>query len=273
MFYHSTRKTALFVVLYTLLFIITSAVSYGKEPLLEYLFNETGTFAKSSGSEKTPLVLMSSRGAKKDLHTEDGLGVSGAPGDRAFDNYSWCEPFKAGIGEHEEIDTTIPKLESMTIQGWFKMDQIPGTYEHPTKGDRNEATLIKGPFMLHTTSSPISVGLKFRARPGEGVISARKFGITKEWVFFAITFDKTKDMNVIFYIGSKSKPVELVSTHTYAPDFRTDLKFGVGAINPRDWGMFYGLLDNIRLYGSEIDSTGVLTLEELEKIRENDLSL
>ena len=269
---HLKRLFFRLVILLTMFFSIFSMSGYGKEPILEYLFNETGKCAYSSGSDDSPLVFRIASG-REDLHSAGGIGVSGASTDRAFDNYSWCEPFEAGIAEQEEISSTIPALKSLTIQGWFKMDQIPGTYVHPTHGSRNEATLIRGPFMLHTTSSPTSVGLKFRARPGEGVASVRKYTITNEWVFFAVTFDKTKDENnIIFYVGSKSKPVEFVSTHTYAPDFRTDLKFGVGAINPRDWGMFYGFLDNIRLYGSEIDSTGVLTLEELEIIRNKDLS-
>ena len=39
-----------------LLFIILIP-GYGKEPILEYLFDETGTYAESTGSDNTQLLL------------------------------------------------------------------------------------------------------------------------------------------------------------------------------------------------------------------------
>src|SRR3990167_3976532 len=54
--------------------------------ILEYKFDETGTTAPSTGSDATAVTLRNSAGVATDLHSADGLGVSGVTGDRAFDN-------------------------------------------------------------------------------------------------------------------------------------------------------------------------------------------
>ena len=265
------KKMLLSVMVTFFTFSIFSMSGYGKEPILEYLFNETGKYAYSSGSDDTPLVFMIANNVREDLHSTGGIGVSGASNDRAFDNYSWCEPFKAGIAEQEEISSTIPALKSLTIQGWFWMEKTQGSYKLPSSGNPNPATLIRGPFMLDMTTGETEVGLQFRVGTTRAT-SARSYGITKEWVFFAITYDKTKSINnVNFYRGTKTQPVTLVSTHTFDVDLRTDLNFKLGGHFAASDGMFYGFFDNIRLYGSKTDATGVLTLEELEIIRNKDL--
>ena len=75
--------------------VLSSLVFASKQPIVEYLFNETGSIAESTGWDKTPLILKDKNG-ERDLHTEGGLGVSGSPNDRAFDNYWW----EKGSGNH-----------------------------------------------------------------------------------------------------------------------------------------------------------------------------
>ena len=253
--------------------LIFSISSYGKEPILEYLFDEIGMFAYSTGSDKTPLVLINNRSTEEDLHSEGGMGVSGSPNDRAFDNYSWCHPHQGGIAlaDSEELATKIAGLKSLTIQGWFFTDEIQASYLTP-KGGLNEAPIVRGPFMLDMSQSIEDIRLRFRVATNRA-ISGVGYAKTKEWVFFAATYDKTKrSQNVNFYIGTKAQPVTLVSTTTLIVELREDLLFQLGGHTPGGVGMFYGLLDNIRLYGSDTDATGVLTLGELEKLRINDLS-
>jgi len=259
-----------FVTLAIILFSICSINGFGKEPILEYLFNEDGSYAYSTGSDNTPLVLKTNTGTA-DLHTEGGFGVSGSLNDRAFDNYSWYEPSSepGGLAMHEELNSIISELQSVTVQGWFKTDRAPASYVGKT-GTHNEATLIRGPFMLVMVNNS-NIILRFRV--GNNGPTSLPCTILNEWVFFSITYDKTKPTNNInFYVGTKTQPVELVSTHTSEINFRTDLIFGVGALNP-GYGMFYGFLDNIRLYGSSTDGSGVLTAEDLELIRANDIIL
>ena len=258
------------VTLTILLFSIFTIDIFSKEPIFEYLFNEIGKSAFSSGSDETPLVFKIIHGVEEDLHTGGGLGVSGSPNDRAFDNYSWYEPpSPGGFASHEEINSLLPNLQSLTIQGWFKTDRTPASYVGKP-GTHNEAMLIMGPFIL---AMPLSNNISLTFRVGRTGVKYEQLGYTilNEWVFFSITYDKTKPTNNInFYVGTKKDPVTLVSTYTLDVDFRDDLIFGVGALKP-GYGMFYGLLDNIRLYGSNDDATGVLSLEELENIRTNDL--
>ena len=56
--------------------------------ILEYKFNEAGssTLAQSTGSNTTAVTLRNTSGVATDLHSADGLGVSGLTGDRAIDN-------------------------------------------------------------------------------------------------------------------------------------------------------------------------------------------
>ena len=256
------------VTLTILLFSIFAIDIFSKEPIFEYLFNEIGKSAFSSGSDETPLVFKIIHGVEEDLHTGGGLGVSGSPNDRAFDNYSWYEPpSPGGFASHEEINSLLPNLQSLTIQGWFKTDRTPSSYVGQP-GTHNEAMLIMGPFILSMVQSN-NIALRFRVGSKGETYQART--ILNEWVFFAVTYDKTKPAdNLSCYVGTKKDPVTLVSTYTLDVDFRDDLIFGVGALRA-GYGMFYGFLDNIRLYGSKNDGTGVLSLEELEKIRVNDL--
>ena len=252
--------------------LIFSISSYGKEPILEYLFDEIGMFAYSTGSDKTPLVLINNRSTEEDLHSEGGMGVSGSPNDRAFDNYSWCHPHQGGIAlaDSEELATKIAGLKSLTLQGWFYTDEIQASYLTPT-GGLNEALLVRGPYMLDMSQSIEDIRMRFRVGSTRA-ISNSGYAITKEWVFFAVTYDKVSK-KVNFYIGTKMQPVTLVSTTTLDVEPRVDLLFQLGGHSAGGVGMFYGLLDNIRLYGSNIDATGVLTPEELEQIRSNDIFL
>ena len=54
-------------------------------PILEFTFNEAGAAANSSGKDTNSAVLMQGS-TPQDFHSADGEGVSGLPGDRAFDN-------------------------------------------------------------------------------------------------------------------------------------------------------------------------------------------
>lgn len=256
-----------------IILLVLSSSSYGKAPILEYLFNETGTIAYCTGSDKTPLTFLAPNRVEDDLYSKGGLGVSGSPNDRAFDNYSWCDPHQGGIAlaDSEELAIKIAGLKSLTFQGWFYTDEIQASYLTP-KGGLNEAPIIRGPYMLDFSQSIDDIRMRFRVGTTRA-ISGKEYAITKEWVFFAVTYDKTKrSNNVNFYIGTKTQLVTLVSTTTLNVEPNADILFQLGGHSPGGAGMFYGLLDNIRLYGSDTDGTGVLTLGELENIRTGDLA-
>jgi len=223
-------------------------------PILEYLFNEEGVFVSSTGSDKTHLRFQSREGLV-DLHSQGGMGVSGSLGDYCFDNTFW-EPGSGnnGVATHEKANSEIEELRSCTWQGWFKSDALlrPGA-----------RLFEKGSYILCGWNGSLQLLLS-----GTAVTSGREYMMTDEWVYFAVTYDNFLDQeNVKFYVGSKDKPVKLVSVHTLNKPMSTNaLSLRVGA-----WGLgtapVRGYLDNIRLFGSKENSSGVLTLKELEAVR------
>ena len=94
-----------------------------------------------------------------------------------------------------------------------------------------------------------------------------------EWVYFAITYDNTVAAdNVKFYIGTKTDRVVCVATKTLANAMpSTENKFTIGG-QYNGSTPFGGHFDNIRLFGSKTDASGVLTEEQLEAIRINDIN-
>jgi hypothetical protein len=264
MLYSEVSNRMFSLVVLTVLFSMFSIVGFGEEPvpILEYLFNETGTVVFSSGSKGLDLKFQKKEDGQffeADLHTEGGLGVSGNSDDRAFDNYSWCEPFKGG-NALAAYDSELLNLRSFTLQGWYKVDQ---------DGLQKESRICAGPFLVCCYPNSLGFGVSGR------VFSTLKYKERDEWVFFAVTFDNTqaepKD-NVKFYVGTKDKEVELVSAHShyYAQKRLPSNSFWVGAHAGGNYA-FYGFLDNIRLFGSDTDAKGVLTIQQLEAIRRGDI--
>jgi len=230
-----------------------------KQPIVEYLFNEIGSKAESTGWDKTAFVLKNKDG-EADLHTEGGLGVSGSLTDRAFDN-TWWEKGSGnhGIAVQGKNSKELEGLKSCTWQGWFKSEErlAPGAriFEKP------------GSYTLCGWNGSLQLAVG-----GVAVTSKRDYMVTDEWVYFAVTYDGTSNSeNVNFYVGSVTQPVKLVSTHTI------DKSMGPSphnAMRAGAWGIgtsaLRAYLDNMRMFGSKSDNSGVLTLEELEALRIKD---
>jgi hypothetical protein len=98
------------------------------------------------------------------------------------------------------------------------------------------------------------------------------------WAFFAVTFDGTITTdNISFYAGSGDEAIGAASlinrvSFNFGEIFNDTSKLSVG--NNADDGVrpFDGFLDNLRIFGSKSDASGVLTLPELEYIRTQDLA-
>jgi hypothetical protein len=95
---------------------------------------------------------------------------------------------------------------------------------------------------------------------------------TEQWVFFAITYDGTASSNnVRFYKGGKTGEVTLVVTATLNAGVVVEtinpfiVGNAAGAVNNNR--SFKGILDNVRIYGSTTDGSGVLAIGQLEAIR------
>ena len=259
--------------------ILLSANSFAltlPEPLVKYLFNETGTEALNSGASSAPLKLYTIDGLT-DLHSDSGLGVSGLPGDRAFDNSPATRMGSQGTGhgrgvtDADGIQLLGGTKDFVTVQGWFKADTIlyagavimfiPGMVDvRQTTGTRGVIRFMSDDTKLPSADSPAV------------------YNKTGEWVFFAVTWDGTKETdNVHFYIGDRTTPVQLGGTATFAHPMKpkeVPLPLIIGDTNA---GMpdktftrpFDGYLDNLRIYGAS-DASAILSLEQLEFLRKID---
>src|SRR3990167_6400244 len=183
--------------------------------ILEYKFNETGTTAPSTGSDATAVTLRNSAGAATDLHSADGLGVSGVTGDRAFDNTASTDMGGTG-GRADQADlAAIDTLTSFTLQGWFK---TAGSTAIGGGSGSSQAVL------LHNTSGAGGSKKGFelygqqdnlKLEVDNGNASTSAYGDTQSWIFFAVTYDGSSTANnVKFYKGSASSEVTLVATQT-----------------------------------------------------------
>ena len=242
--------------------------------ILEYKFDETGTTAPSTGSDATAVTLRNSAGVATDLHSADGLGVSGLTGDRAFDNTASSDMGGSG-GRADQADlAAIDTLTSFTLQGWFKTD---GSTAIGGGSGSSQAVL------LHNTSGSggSAAGFQVFGQQGDsklavdnGNASTSEYGDTQSWIFFAVTYDgSSTSNNVKFYKGSASSEVTLVTTLTIDKGRVEDDTGGLGIGNESgsNNSPFDGYLDNVRVYGSQGDNSGVLTLTQLDSIRAGDV--
>src|SRR3990172_8404373 len=181
--------------------------------ILEYKFNETGTTAPSTGSDATAVTLRDSAGAATDLHSADGLGVSGLTGDRAFDNTASTSMGGSG-GRADQADlAAIDTLTSFTLQGWFKTDGSTAI---------GGGIGISKAVLIHNTSGIAvnAVGFELFGQQGDLKLavdgsnaSTSEYGDTQSWVFFAVTYDGTlASNNVKFYKGSRTSTVTQLAT-------------------------------------------------------------
>lgn len=206
----------------------------------------------------------------------DGSGVSGAAGDRAFDNSAangmgGTVNSSGGRATHASDFDAIDNLLQFTIAGWFK-----------TAG----SAPLGGNAVLIENRSGVS-GFRVHGDPNtpgnlvlavdNGSNSSPGFGATGEWVNFAVTYDGTAlqpGPNVFFYAGGINTPLTLVGSGTNTngsgndPVSQESAALGIGArvlFGTTDADPFDGLLDNLRIWDE------IVPLATLNTVRANDV--
>ena len=238
--------------------------------LLEYRFNETGLRAVSSGYVNELLEFRTSAtGAPLvDAHSADGAGVSGLPGDRAFDN-SAAVMGGTGIVARTVGDVdAIDQLVSFTISAWYKTsgtNSLIGAnavrlFTDIAANNGWSVVSLTNSFNVYGDNSNVGTNLA-------GSILAQ----SNEWVFLAITYDGTlTGNNLKIYGGDKTTGVVLLATRSLNSGTLedNDAPFTVGNQAGRDRA-FSGYIDNVRLHGTKTagDNSGALSLDQLESIR------
>jgi hypothetical protein len=256
------------------------ANSAGAAHVLGYGFNETGASAAADGSAATAgsptLNLIGNSGTPADLHAGPGSGVSGAPGDRAFDNTASTGILTASRGQHAADFNPIDGLATFTLGGWFK---LPST---ATESIGRQAALFENGtisvldplagFRLRGGATANSGTLELRVNRDFMVESPAAYTEIGQWVNFAVTYDGTKSSNnVQFYKGTLTSPLALVSTGSLnagpAAQDAIPLTIGVTPTSGLTFNPFNGLLDNFRIWDS------VVPLAGLEAVRQGDVGV
>ncbi len=260
-FFRNLLKTAVLLPLLT-------AGALAQTPILEYKFNETGTSASSTGSDATALNLYKNTSTLWDMHGAPGSGVSGRPGDRAFQNIRIETPTGGAARSDAAPVDAIDELTSFTLMGWFHTgneSMIPGGARLIAFDDGTG-----GISLWADGSGNLTLTIGNASRTTSGAL----YSATNSWQFFAVTYDGTlTGDNVNFYVGtladdSLSTPVTLGLNKGTVGATTRPLMIGNKLGNDRPFG---GAMDNIRIFGSKTDASGVLTAIEIESFRAFDV--
>lgn len=250
---------------------------FAAEATYEFRFNEgAGTLADSSGSVTGQAELRDNQQSGVSLFSKSGEGVSGQPGDYAFDNRTavGMGDTPGGCAVFEDAGATIDEAVSFTITGWFKTP--PGqvltnnaVLLNLSSDDKSRGIILRG-------WNPPETALQVRVN-GERILTSpmNAFPESDEWVFFAVTCDLTQSaaQNTLLYAGGVDRAVHDMAAGRMEMD-RVEggnLAASIGAANSQGGKPFLGLIDNIRVYVSKQDGGASLSLDELEILRQRDV--
>jgi hypothetical protein len=246
--------------------------------LLHYEFNDASTSTTkavdSSGNRLNGSFEQQGVGAAAALQT--GSGVSGRPGDYAYDGTA-----AAGMGDLS-IGANAGRIkysgagfnssyESITICGWFKTESAPVS---------NSVRLLVavGTENLFIFEN-VGAGLRFQIGSGYVDSGAGTYTNAGTWMFIAVTYDSTVPAgrdNLKFWIGDANglalvKSAELTGAGAWdglgaTPDVSIGNRHGT--LQGKHFNRpFDGYIDDFRIYGERSGSGGALTEQELDKVR------
>ncbi len=192
----------------------------------------------------------------------DCIDYSAAPAAGSYSTVRYGQ-----IGSDTAFETALIGAQSFTMTGWFNTSGLVA----------NERILDFGNCNLITTSDS---RLSFY-EDGKTVTDTQStaiYGADNQWVFFAVTYDGTQSSgNLKYYVGDGATASSLGITK--------DANFGTldsasdgmvtylanRQVNPGDRS-FSGYLDELRIYTSSTDASGVLNAASIEEIRQHDIS-
>jgi hypothetical protein len=246
-------------------------------PIVRYEFNETGNAPGSSGSERRPLKMRDDAGTKLDFHTPDEDGVSGLPGDRAFDNSgasdhgSVASAATNGFRADQSDNGAVDALAQFTISGWFRTETtstLAGKTPRLVINHDGESGANGDGFNLQFFSDfDGDLKLEIDDTTGGGVNSTgTAYAAKQKWVFFAVSYDgNTSTNNVKFYRGFSNDTEAGGGAGSANVVLVTTTSLNRGPVDAESVGLvvgnraggdrpFDGRLDEIRIDGSLLDT-------------------
>jgi hypothetical protein len=247
-------------------------------PILEYRFSETGTTALSTGSTAATLNLRDGNNQPRDLHIPNN-GVSGS-GDTSFllDATGMGPPGQGGDAFAQNV-STISGLTSFTLQGWFKTRNSGEAFGNHARLYQIDSMVLGAP--IGSTGTMRLDVVDANGIGGSAAASDAVFGAASTWLFFAVTFDglSVTGNNLNYYVGTTGSAVTSAGSSRVGADgtpfgptlggsgfFLTGDNGAVGTV-PMD-----GFFDDLRVFGSTSDSSGVLSRSQLEGFRIGDVA-
>ncbi len=254
---------------------VSTAAESATQPLLAYSFNEVGATAIATGSAANgsgdPMLLLTNNSNQPaDLHGPSGSGVSGLPGDFAFDNTTSTGITGASHGQNAADFDAIDALSAFTLSGWFKLPAAAtesiGRQDALIENGTISSQDSPGGFRLRGGPRANAGTLELRVNRDRSIESSAAYTEIGEYVYFAVSYDGTKTTdNVKFYKGTVGGGVQLVDTLTLNAGVvnqeNIPLSIGVTQTSGLTLNPFNGLLDDIRIDGS------VVSVSELESRR------
>ena len=251
----------------TLLTAVVAQQAHGQ--LLEYTFNETGTVANNSGTATgANLTFNNSSAAAADLHSAAGGGVSGAAGDRSFDNTASTQMGGSGTtpvgGDAFNTAATASAfngLTALTLTGWYNASSAPFATGARLMISSSQALTLN--FNTNTLSLLVTTasGSGTVNIPTTATAAYAAANTANSWVYYAATYDNT---TLRLYIGTSTTAAVSVASVALTGAVNAGNGLYLGNV-PGLQRPFDGLIDDVRLYGS------ALTLTDINNIRSADL--
>lgn len=229
-------------ILFVLGFISTVTVSLAEDsapiPIMEYLFNETGTVAKNTGSANLPdLQLRDGNNNPFDLHTAGGEGFSGQPDDSAYNPKLAIPPNGRATQGVDDDDVDGPVLKGLTIILSYKAESLEeqgsSTFhnlERDSEGNGKYGYRLQGNF-----DGSFTLFLNNKT-----ITSGKGYTETGVWVTIIAVYDANGSVNFFKCVNGV---LTLVSTHStdQLAILNDNVPFSIGS-------SVLCLLDNIILF-------------------------
>lgn len=259
--------------------------------LVEFTFKENaGTTPGNSGSSGASFPTATMTEKKPSWTTT--AAPNGGPSALDFDKTGGT--YAVDLGGGNGIDN-LKNLKSFTITGWticWEVKEGPSD-KMAGAGNRilswfNPLKVNEGVELVYRTDGSLQLGIgqwadASAARSKPGIIpvydsKAKEAGAEtwQKWRFFAVTYDSGLASNhVKFYSASQNEDVKLINAVEYnrgPSGGKISPYLSIGNVTPMIRPMapersYRGILDEIRIFGSTLDGSGALPLEELIKIQ------
>lgn len=250
-----------------------ASLSAAPAPLLLWNFDEgLGSFAVNTGSAgDADLYFLAPGGDPTIGFSVGGKGVSEKPGDHAFDlttadGMGATTPNSTGpagvVWSNAYGLTSLSGLSSFTLSGWIK----------PTAAVNRSARIVASPTI--TLMAGVENRLSLQVNGATSTTQSEPaYDQVGEWMFFAVTYDGTREIdNVTYYVGFtnesslKEAGVTTIAAGQLKP-FTSQFIIGNNSSNSQATRPFMGLIDAIAIHGSKTGSAGALTRDEIEAVR------